>query len=254
MIELEKLYHIIEGALFATKDPLSIEMILSLFDEIDRPERKAVKEVLESLMSDYQERGIELKLLASGYQFQVRADFAPWVSRLWEEKPPRYSRALMETLAIIAYRQPVTRAEIEEIRGVVVSTNIVRTLSEHEWIHVVGYRDVPGKPGLYATTKKFLDNFGMRALDELPTLADIQDLDQAGKNLEMQLELSMESLNPMKGRNINMLEDLNESSEEKEEEIADKAEISPVIILDGKTESENFNFLEEEALVSETDL
>lgn len=186
-MEIKQLHRILEGALFAAGEPLTIDRILGLFEESQRPEKQVIKDALAELASQYEERGIELKNLASGYQFQVRADLSSWVKRLWEEKPPRYSRALMETLALVAYRQPITRAEIEEVRGVVVSTNIMQTLLEHGWVRIVGHRDVPGKPGLYATTKQFLDNFGLKSLNELPPLSEIQDLNQMEKGLEQVL-------------------------------------------------------------------
>jgi len=144
---------------------------------------EAVLEALSGLERDYRERGVELVEVAGGYRIQVRREVAPWVARLWEERPARYSRALLETLALIAYRQPITRGEIEEIRGVVVSTHIVRTLVEREWVRVVGHRDVPGRPALYATTRGFLDYFGLRSLDELPPLAEIRSLESAGEVL-----------------------------------------------------------------------
>ncbi len=184
MENTKQLHRILEGAIFASAEPLSIDQLASLFDESQRPDKKEMKEALEELAVQYEERGIELKQLASGYQFQVKADLSPWIKKLWEERPPRYSRALMETLALVAYRQPITRAEIEEVRGVVVSTNIMRTLMEHGWIRIVGHRDVPGKPGLYATTKQFLDNFGLKSLSELPSLSEIQDLHQMERGLE----------------------------------------------------------------------
>lgn len=184
MQDTKQLHRILEGAIFAAGEPLSIDRLSSLFEDNQRPEKQVMREALEELSSHYEGRGIELKQLASGYQFQVKSDLSTWIKRLWEEKPPRYSRALMETLALVAYRQPITRAEIEEVRGVVVSTNIMRTLVEHGWIRIVGHRDVPGKPGLYATTKQFLDNFGLKSLNELPPLSDIQDFNQMEKGLE----------------------------------------------------------------------
>ncbi len=186
-MEIKQIHRILEGALFAAGEPLTIDRILNLFEKKQRPEKQVIKEALAELTSHYEEHGIELKNLASGYQFQVRADLASWIKRLWEEKPPRYSRALMETLALVAYRQPITRSEIEEVRGVLVSTNIMRTLMEHGWVRIVGHRDVPGRPGLYATTKQFLDNFGMKNLSELPPLSEIQDLNQMEKGLEQVL-------------------------------------------------------------------
>ncbi|MBU1558969.1 MAG: SMC-Scp complex subunit ScpB, partial [Gammaproteobacteria bacterium] len=151
---------IIEGALFAAGEPLSIDRLESLFKKEEQVDRKAMRAALEKLSDAYMERGIELKEFASGYQFQVKPELAPWMMRLWEDKPIRYSRALLETLALIAYRQPITRGEIESIRGVSLSTTLFRSLLDREWVKVVGYRDVPGRPGLYATTKKFLDYFG----------------------------------------------------------------------------------------------
>jgi segregation and condensation protein B len=166
---------ILEAALLAAGGPLTLDHLLGLFGDEERPTRDALREVLSFLERDYQDRGIELAQVAGGYRVQVRREMAPWVVRLWEEKPARYSRALLETLALIAYRQPITRGEIEDIRGVAVSTNIVKTLTEREWIRVVGRRDVPGRPALYATTRKFLDYFGLRSLNDLPTLREIRD-------------------------------------------------------------------------------
>ena len=185
MSSQEKLKQIVEAALLAAGRPLNMDQLLALFDEREQPEKKAVREVLESLMQDYQGRGIEVVEVGSGYRIQVRAGLSPWVSRLWAERPPKYSRALLETLALIAYRQPITRGEIEDIRGVSVSSNIIKTLTEREWVRVVGHRDVPGKPSLYATTKEFLDYFNLSSLNELPTLAEIRDLDSINRELEL---------------------------------------------------------------------
>jgi segregation and condensation protein B len=172
------LKQIVEGALIAAGGPLTLDQILALFGEEDeRPERSSVLDCVRELEDDYRTRGIEIAEVAGGYRVQVRASVAPWVARLWDEKAPRYSRALLETLSLIAYRQPITRGEIEEIRGVVVSTNIVKTLTEREWVRVVGHRDVPGRPALYATTRKFLDYFGLRSLNDLPPLSAIRDPD-----------------------------------------------------------------------------
>lgn len=181
----EKLKQIIEAALLAAGRPLSLDQLQALFEEREQPEKKRLREVLESLMEDYQGRGIEVIEVGSGFRIQVRAGLAPWVSRLWTERPPKYSRALLETLALIAYRQPITRGEIEDIRGVSVSSNIIKTLTEREWVRVVGHRDVPGKPALYATTKEFLDYFNLKSLNDLPTLAEIRDLDSINRELEL---------------------------------------------------------------------
>jgi segregation and condensation protein B len=177
------LKQIVEAALLAAGGPLTPDQILGLFPEGERPDRGAVLDAVASLERDYASRGIELAEVAGGWRVQVRREVAPWVGRLWEEKPARYSRALLETLALIAYRQPITRGEIEEIRGVVVSTNMVRTLIEREWIRIVGHRDVPGRPALYATTRKFLDYFGLRSLNDLPPLAEIRDPEFLGADL-----------------------------------------------------------------------
>ena len=174
-VELKAL---VEGAIFASASPISIEQIQKLFDEEERPGKEAIRSVIEGLMEDYEGRGINLSEVASGFRFQAVPETAKWLSRMWEEKPPRYSRATLETLALMAYRQPITRSEIEDIRGVSVSTNIVKSLQERDWIKVVGHRDVPGKPALYATTKEFLDYFDLKSLEELPPLSEIKNLDE----------------------------------------------------------------------------
>lgn len=168
--------HIIEAALLAAGRPLSLDTLKELFEtKGGGPERATIKTMLDSLANDYQGRGIELKEVSSGYRIQIRRTMTDWLMPLWEERAPRYTRALLETLALIAYRQPITRAEIEEVRGVVVSTNIIRTLLERGWVRVVGHRDVPGKPAMFGTTREFLDYFGLRKLDELPTLVELKD-------------------------------------------------------------------------------
>ena len=192
---LRKIQAITEAALLAADKPLSLDQIRDLFDETDRPARQVMEHVLVLLDEACEGRGFELKKLASGYRLQVREAYAPWVSRLCEEKPQRYSRALLETLALIAYRQPITRSEIEDIRGVSVSSNIMRTLQEREWVRVVGHRDVPGRPAMYATTRQFLDYFNLQGLDQLPPLSDIRDLEEIGREIEknMQAEIEFES-------------------------------------------------------------
>lgn len=179
------LQRIVEGALLAAGEALSIDRIVSLFDEAERPEKQEVIDALASLREACATRGFELAEVASGWRFQVAADLAPWVNRLWEEKPQKYSRALLETLALIAYRQPITRSDIEEVRGVAVSSHIIKTLAEREWIKVVGHRDVPGRPSLYATTRQFLDYFGLKSLEELPTLGELKDIDSLNQDLEL---------------------------------------------------------------------
>lgn len=173
----KQIKNIIEAALFAADGILNVERLLGLFiEDGDRPTREQVQKALVALKEEYRERGVQLKEVSSGFRFQVDQDLAPWVSRLWEEKPPRYSRALLETLALIAYRQPITRAEIEEVRGVTVSSTIVKTLLERDWIKVVGHKEVPGRPALYSTTRAFLDYFNLKSLNELPSLAELKDL------------------------------------------------------------------------------
>lgn len=183
-LDKAKLKRIIEGTLFASSQPLNLEKLTMLFYEDERPPTGDVIEALLALQAEYAERGVMLKEVASGWRFQVQTDVGEWVSRLWEEKPARYSRALLETLALVAYRQPITRGEIEEIRGVSVSTHITKTLLEREWIRVVGHRDVPGRPAMYGTTRAFLDYFNLKNLDELPSLAEIRDLDKISAELD----------------------------------------------------------------------
>ncbi len=181
-----RLKEIIEAALMAAGKPLPIDRILKLFLEDERPERADVRRALDSLSKDYAGRPIELLETAAGFRINVRSEYATWVSRLWEERPPKYSRALLETLSLIAYRQPITRGEIEDVRGVSVSSNIIKTLMERNWIKEVGHRDVPGRPTLLATTKEFLNYFGLMSLDDLPTLSEIKDLDSINRELELE--------------------------------------------------------------------
>jgi segregation and condensation protein B len=183
-MQIEQLKAIIEAALLAASQPLSVAQLGELFVEEDEVDRAPIAMALEMLADDSQGRGIELKEVGSGFRYQVRQDVHPWVSRMWSEKPSRYSRALLETLALIAYRQPITRPEIEQIRGVVVSSNIIKTLEEREWVRVVGHRDVPGKPALYGTTRSFLDYFNLKSLDELPTLSEIRDMEDPQLRLD----------------------------------------------------------------------
>lgn len=185
-MEINKLKNILEAVLLASERTLSVVQMETLFElDEERPTRDEIRQALHEMEEDYQARGMELKQVASGYRLQVRQEFSTWVGRLWEEKPARYTRALLETMALIAYRQPITRGEIEEVRGVSVSSNIIKTLLERDWIKVLGHKDVPGKPTLYGTTKEFLDYFNLKKLDELPTLAEIKDLDSIHPELEL---------------------------------------------------------------------
>jgi segregation and condensation protein B len=179
------LKHLIEATLLAAGRPVSSDQLLELFDERERPTSEQLRAALDLLAAEYESRGIELVEVASGWRVQVRSRFADVVSRLWQERPSRYSRALLETLALIAYRQPITRSEIEEIRGVSISSTIMRTLQERNWIRVVGHREVPGHPELLGTTREFLDYFGLKSLDQLPTLAELRDFETIGVQLEL---------------------------------------------------------------------
>ncbi|HSQ07286.1 MAG TPA: SMC-Scp complex subunit ScpB [Chromatiaceae bacterium] len=174
---------ICEGALLAAGGPLTLDQILALFLDEERPSREDIHAAIAALRQDCEGRALELTEVAGGWRLQVRREIAPWVGRLWDERPQRYSRALLETLALIAYRQPITRGEIEDIRGVAVNSQIVKTLMEREWIRVVGHRDVPGRPALLATTRRFLDYFGLRSLNDLPPLAEIRDPSFLGEDL-----------------------------------------------------------------------
>jgi len=185
-MEIQSLKQIVEGVLLAAGGPLSLNQINALFPDDEKPGHGAIKEALAALDAELEGRAVELVEVGSGYRIQIRSELMPVVSQLWSEKPPRYSRALLETLAIIAYRQPITRGDIEQIRGVAVSSNILRTLQERDWIKVVGHRDVPGRPELLGTTRAFLDYFNLKSLDQLPTLAEIKDID----NLEPELQLT----------------------------------------------------------------
>ncbi len=186
MNDLEKIKQIIEGLLLTAGKPLTLDKIAEIFTKEELPERSVLKMAMEEIEKSCEGRGFELKKVASGYRLQVRQELSDWVGRLWEEKPQRYSRALLETLAIIAYRQPITRGDIEKIRGVAVSSSIVRTLLERDWVRVVGHRDVPGRPAMYASTREFLDYFNLQNLDELPALTEIRDME--GLNEELTLE------------------------------------------------------------------
>ncbi|VAW85929.1 Segregation and condensation protein B [hydrothermal vent metagenome] len=177
---------IIEGALLASEKPLSIERLLNLFGEDEAVSQEMIQDALSLIEQDHEGRGIELKEVSSGFRMQVKKECAAWISRLWDERPQRYSRALLETLVLIAYRQPVTRAEIENVRGVAVSSNIIKTLQEREWIRVLGHREVPGRPALYGTTRQFLDYFNLKSLEGLPSLKEIADFDDINFPLDLE--------------------------------------------------------------------
>tara|TARA_B100001029_G_C15038233_1_gene441679 strand:- start:439 stop:1320 length:882 start_codon:yes stop_codon:yes gene_type:complete len=185
-----KVKMIIEGLLLASSRPLSLNEIAQVFDESERPDKKELKKTIEIIETECSDRGFELQEVASGYRFQVKQELSTWVGKLWDERPPRYTRALLEILALIAYKQPITRGDIEEIRGVSVSPSIIRTLIDREWVRVVGHRDVPGRPAMFATTKTFLDYFNLKSLQDLPPLSEIKELDNSDSENNLNEELS----------------------------------------------------------------
>ncbi len=176
----------VQAALMAADDPLSVDALLKLFDNRDRPSRKEVSEALEKLEQECEGRSFSLVRIASGWRYQINQDYAAVIGRLWEQRPPRYSQALLETLALIVYRQPITRGEIEQVRGVAPSTNIMQTLTERNWVRVVGYKQVPGRPALYGTTREFLDYFGLKNLKELPPLPEPRAQEEVDPQLKIQ--------------------------------------------------------------------
>jgi len=210
-----KVKMIVEGLLLAAGKPLSLDNIAQVFSEAERPDRKELKSVMDAIAADCNDRGFELKEVASGFRFQVKQEIGEWVAKLWEERPPRYTRALLETLALIAYRQPITRGDIEEIRGVAVSPSIIRTLLDREWVRVVGHRDVPGRPALFATTKQFLDYFNIKSLQELPTLSEIKELAQSEPEIDLAEELAKQRVIDLPD------EDSEEAHQQNEQEMAE---------------------------------
>lgn len=223
MIEFSQLKRIVEAALLASAQPLSLPQLFTLFGEQEQPSHDDLARALDELARDAEGRGVELKEVASGFRYQVRQDVNAWVSRLWTERQTRYSRALLETLSLIAYRQPITRGEIEQIRGVAVSTNIVKTLEEREWIRVVGYRDVPGKPELFGTTRSFLDYFNLKSLDELPPLAEIRDL----SDFDPQLGLAPVSIAEDSAADVSTADDTLDGESDPMIEAASDADAAP---------------------------
>lgn len=197
LLTAEKIVMIVEAALMISGRPLTISALQNLFNEEERPVNTDIKAALQTIAEKHGENsGIELIEIASGYRLQAKAELSEWLSRLWDDRAPRYSRAFLETLAIIAYKQPITRAEIEEIRGVTVSSTIIKTLLEREWLRIVGHREVPGRPAILGTTKEFLDHFNLKSLSELPTLAEFKDLETQEANLQVQLAMENSDLGP----------------------------------------------------------
>ena len=227
----KKIKNIIEAALMVSTQPLSIQRLMNLFDEDKtlHPDRDSIKTAINDLQKDFEGHGVSLVEVASGFRFQANSEYAEWVNHLFDERPPRYSRALLETLSIIAYRQPITRGEIEDIRGVSVSGTITKTLQEREWIKVVGHRDVPGRPELLATTKSFLDYFNLKKLSDLPELEDIKDFDSINPDLFEALEKEMNADSKKTDNNLasTISSDNIMETEDVDDEITESAKVIP---------------------------
>ncbi|MDF1642972.1 MAG: SMC-Scp complex subunit ScpB [Pseudomonadales bacterium] len=217
-MDINQLKRIIEGMLLAAGQPIAVERIQQLFHIDERPVRSDIMDALTQIRQECADRGFELIEVASGYRFQIRQELSPWISRLWEEKPQKYSRALLETLALIAYQQPITRGEIEQVRGVAVSTSIIKTLLEREWVRVVGHREVPGRPAIYATTHKFLDYFNLMSLDQLPTLAEIRELSDENLRLDLENTKVNESSEELETESVSLDSSEGQKLEEREPE------------------------------------
>lgn len=214
--------HIVEAIIFSSNSPMTVAQIATLLvdeDERTKVSNDEIRKAILDIQSAYEGRGIELKEVASGFRFQVPQGFEPWVSKLFEERPPRYSRALLETLAIITYRQPITRAEIEDIRGVAVGSNIIKTLQEREWVQILGHKDTPGRPAMFGTTKTLLDYFNLKSLDELPSLAELKDIE----SLDPQLQLDGEAIKTHQA----MSEEAGVMSDQADESGLDNGEAKP---------------------------
>jgi len=211
-MDRQQLKFIIEGTLLASHEPLTIARIASLFDLDEQATNDEIHAALMELQNDCADRAYELVEVSSGWRFQVRQKFSHWVNKLWEEKPPKYSRATLETLALIAYRQPITRGDIEEVRGVAVSTNIIQSLLERNWVRIVGHRDVPGRPALYATTRQFLDYFNLKSLDQLPSLSEIRDIEKI--NEELMFEPTTQSANDAASNIVNVSDNFSDEEDE----------------------------------------
>ena len=192
-MQSDKLQKVLEAIIISAEKPLSVENLLGFFQTEDLVNRNDVKAALDKIQNSFDSRGFELVETASGFRFQTREEFKQWVTQHWDEKPAKYSRALLETLALIVYRQPITRAEIEDIRGVAVSSHIIKTLQERDWIRIVGHKEVPGRPSLLGTTRQFLDYFNLKSLDEMPSLSEIQDIDKLYPELNLKMEQEFDS-------------------------------------------------------------
>jgi len=205
-MQRDKLQNILEAILISAEKPLSVEKLLGFFKPEDLVNRDDVKKTLFELQQRFTTHGFELIETASGYRFQTKEEYKQWVTQHWDEKPSKYSRALLETLALIVYRQPITRAEIEDIRGVAVSTHIIKTLQERDWVRIVGHKELPGRPSLLGTTRQFLDYFNLKSLDEMPSLSEIQDIEklypELDKKIKKQLDKANNENNEMSSNNV----------------------------------------------------
>jgi segregation and condensation protein B len=218
----KEIKRIVEALLMASRDTLSIKQIIKLFEDETSITIEQIKNILEELTAEYAGKGIELKELAGGYRFQICSDISPWINKLFEERPPRYSRALLETLAIIAYKQPVTRAEIENIRGVSISASTLKTILDRDWVKIVGYKNVPGKPALYGSTKQFLDYFNLKSLKELPELEQIINEKKINEQLELNLIPEIETEATAKtASEFEILDPIPNTTQTSQEEIQD---------------------------------
>jgi segregation and condensation protein B len=253
----EQMQAIIEAAIMVAGHPLTVVSLQNLFpEEEDRPSAADIKSAIEALKERYahEHSGIELQEVASGYRFTAKSHLSPWLAKLWEERAPRYSRAFLETLVIIAYKQPITRGEIEEIRGVTVSTNIVKTLQEREWIRVIGYREIPGKPAIYGTTKEFLDYFNLKSLTDLPSLAEFKDLALQDEKLQVQLALENSDVGPEDSEKIPeenqaIIEEMPEEALA-ETEVTSEEDESNVVAIREEMEEQEQTETEEELVAS----
>ncbi len=221
-MQIEKLQNILEAILISTEKPLSIEKLLGFFQPEDLVNRNDVKKALFDLQQRFTTHGFELIETASGFRFQTKEEYKQWVTQHWDEKPAKYSRALLETLALIVYRQPITRAEIEDIRGVAVSSHIIKTLQERDWIRIVGHKEVPGRPSLLGTTRQFLDYFNLKSLDEMPSLSEIQDIDKLYPELDLKIQEELANEDSDEIESENGTDDVNTMDDSQNEEADDK--------------------------------
>lgn len=239
-MESKKLQNILEAIIISADKPLSVEKLLGFFQTDDLVNRNDVKKSLFDLQQRFTSHGFELIETASGYRFQTKDEYKEWVTQHWEEKPAKYSRALLETLALIVYRQPITRAEIEDIRGVAVSSHIIKTLQERNWIRIVGHKEVPGRPSLLGTTRQFLDYFNLKSLDEMPSLNEIQDIDKLYPELDLKIKEELGNL-----KDLTSEEDKDTVYEESENENSDSKEANTED-HEEKSENSKLNLNEED--------